>query len=145
STSCRRRPTRPRRARRGASVAARPAESGSRAGNDARRNSRTEHRGGNGGGTRDLRRYERVLAVRWRGTVKVSGLDQGLPGTARAERRGGARGAGMKVPDADRADPQHLLRPMPDLLERRVAHVPARDGQGDTWHHVDGGSDVTGV
>src|SRR2546426_3128189 len=52
------------------------------------------------------RRHERVLAVRWRGTVKVSGLDQGLPGTARAEWRGGARGAGMKVPDADRADPR---------------------------------------
>src|SRR2546426_11026471 len=91
------------------------------------------------------RRHERVLAVRWRGTVKVSGLDQGLPRTARAEWRGGARGAGMKVPDADRADPQHLRRPVPDLRERLVAHVPARDGHRDARHHVAVGADVTGV
>src|SRR3989454_8492176 len=91
------------------------------------------------------RRHERVLAVRWRGTVKVSGLDKGLPRTARAEWRGGARGAGMKVPDADRADPQHLRRPVPDLRERLVAHVPARDGHGDARHDIAVGADVTGV
>src|SRR5438876_7763320 len=51
----------------------------------------------------------------------------------------------MKVPDADRADPQHLRRPVPDLRERLVAHVPARDGHRDTRHHVAVGADVTGV
>src|SRR5207247_6296567 len=86
-----------------------------------------------------------MLAVRGRRAVEVAGLHQGLPGATRAEPRSRTARAGMKVTDPDRANPQHLGRPMPDLGERLVAYVPAGDRHRDARHDVSVGADVAGV
>src|SRR5213080_2773914 len=88
------------------------------------RGRRPQHRRRYDGRACDLRRDERMLAARRRRTVEVAVLDERLPRAARAERRGGARGAGVEVSDTDRADASHLGRTMPDLRERLVPHVP---------------------
>src|SRR5947199_4050657 len=65
---------------------------------------RPQHRRRDDGRACDLRRDERMLAARRRRAVEVAVLDERLARAARAERRGGARGAGVEVTDADRAN-----------------------------------------
>ena len=86
-----------------------------------------------------------MFAARRRGAAEVSGLDQSLPGAAGAELGGRARRARVEVADADRADPEHLRRAVPDLLKRLVAHVAAGDRHRDARHHVSVRADVAGV
>src|SRR5438552_13652463 len=68
------------------------------------RGRRPQHRRRYDGRACDLRRDERMLAARRRRAVEVAVLDERLPRAARAERRGGARGTGVEVSDADRAN-----------------------------------------
>src|SRR2546429_862358 len=68
------------------------------------RGRRPQHRRRYDGRACDLRRNERMLATRRRRAVEVAVLDERLARAARAERRGGARGAGVEVSDADRAN-----------------------------------------